>query len=175
MSDVMVLNFSYEPLNVVKIRRAVRLVFAGKAEILEDAGTIASPTFEMRLPSVIRMLYFIRYRKRHVALSKKNVLLRDDYTCQYCGQQGGSSMTVDHVTPRSRGGPSSWENLVCACVPCNQRKRDRTPGEAGMRLRRTPKVPHYIPWIRVQRHTARDEWAKHITLYSVSIDERVEA
>jgi 5-methylcytosine-specific restriction endonuclease McrA len=174
MSDVLVLNSTYEPLNVTSIARAVRLIFAGKAEVLHDRGRIASPTIEFPLPSIVRMLYFIRHRKKRVALTKKNVLLRDDYACAYCGKRGDrSTMTVDHVVPRRQGGRSEWTNLVAACVECNGRKRDRTPLQAQMPLRRKPHEPRYIPFFVVRRNTERDEWIKYLTLYSVSIEQRL--
>jgi 5-methylcytosine-specific restriction endonuclease McrA len=174
MSEVFVLNFSYEPLSIVSLQRAVRLLFAGKAEIVTShQGNIASPSFEMPLPSIIRMLYYIKRPRARVGLTKKNVLLRDDHTCQYCGARG-PQMTVDHVVPKSRGGPSTWANLATSCQPCNGRKNNRTPDEARMRLRRKPYEPRYIPWIRVKRNTAPSEWGKFLFLYDVSIDERVE-
>src|SRR5580692_8821175 len=102
MSEVLVLNFTYEAMNITSFQRAVKLIFAGKAEIVHYRDrVIASTTFEMRLPSIIRMLYYIRRPMQKVALTKKNVLLRDDYTCQYCNVRGERLMTVDHVHPRS--------------------------------------------------------------------------
>lgn len=174
-SDVLVLNFTYEALNVTTFQRAVKLLFAGKAEaVANQQRTIASTTFEMRMPSIIRMLYYIKRPRQRVALTKKNVLIRDDYTCQYCGTHGERLMTVDHVTPRSRGGPSTWENLVCSCIRCNNRKNNRTPQEANLSLVRKPRQPKYIPWIQIKRNTLPDEWGKFLFLYNVSIDERIE-
>jgi 5-methylcytosine-specific restriction endonuclease McrA len=173
MSEVFVLNFSYEPLSIVSLQRAVRLLFAGKAEIVTQLDrNIASCKFEMPLPSIIRMLYYIKRPRARVGLTKKNVLLRDNHTCQYCGARG-DEMNVDHVIPKSRGGSSDWFNLVCSCVRCNTRKNDRTPKEAGMQLRRKPYEPRYIPWIRVKRNTLPSEWGKYLFLYNVSIEERV--
>lgn len=173
MPEVFVLNFSYEPLSIVSVQRAVRLLFAGKAEIVtRHDRNIASPTLEMPLPSIIRMLYYIKRPRMRVGLTKKNVLLRDNHTCQYCGTRG-EEMNVDHVVPKSRGGRSDWCNLVCSCVRCNNRKNNRTPKEAGMQLRRKPYEPRYIPWIRVKRNTLPCEWGKYLFLYNVSIEERV--
>lgn len=174
MNDVLVLNASLEPLNITSLKRAVRLVFAGKAEVVHDRGrTIAHPTFQMPLPSVIRLLYYIVRKPQPIPLTKKNVLLRDDYACQYCGRRTDlASATVDHVVPRSRGGKSSFENLVCCCSPCNARKRDRSPDEAGMRLKRKPKRPMSIPWLVVRRNTGPAEWGYYLGLYNVSIEER---
>ena len=175
VTDVLVLNFTYEALNITSFQRAVKLLFSGKAEIVHRRDEILKSTsYEMRLPSIIRMLYYIKRPMQKVALTKKNVLLRDDYTCQYCGLRGERMMTVDHVLPRSKGGPSTWENLVCACMRCNNRKNNRTPEHANMKLKRKPKSPKYIPWIRVKRNTLPGEWHQFLFLYNVSIEEKIE-
>jgi 5-methylcytosine-specific restriction endonuclease McrA len=181
-ADCLLLNFSYEPLGVVNIARAVKLLVNGKAEIARDPETgelHVAPDRELRsagtafpLPTVLRMLYYVARRKKQVPLTKKNLLLRDDYTCGYCGARGDSKMTVDHIVPSSRGGPSDWLNLVACCMPCNQRKRDRLPEEARMPLLRKPYVPRFIPWVVIRRNTLPGEWGKYLVLYSVSIDER---
>ncbi|HEX3467136.1 MAG TPA: HNH endonuclease [Candidatus Elarobacter sp.] len=173
-SSVLLLNSTYEPLGVVRLERAVRLLFQRKAEVVADDGRLVrSPTFAFPLPSIVRLLYYVARRRKKVALTKKNVLLRDDYRCTYCSARGNAGdMTVDHVVPRSRGGSSTWENLVACCTTCNGRKRDRTPDEARMPLRRLPREPHFIPWIVVRRHTLPGEWIKYLTLYGVSIEER---
>jgi 5-methylcytosine-specific restriction endonuclease McrA len=175
VTDVLVLNFTYEALNITSFQRAVKLIFSGKAEVVTGRSQMLKSTrYEMRLPSIIRMLYYIRRPMQKVALTKKNILLRDDYTCQYCNLKGERLMTVDHVVPKSKGGPSTWENLVCACMRCNNRKNNRTPDHANMPLKRKPKAPKYIPWIRVKRNTLPDEWHKFLFLYNVSIEERLE-
>jgi len=174
MTNVLVLNFSYESLGVTTFERAVRLLFAGKAEMVAPSDReIASPSFAMRLPSIVRMLYYIKRPRARVGLTKKNVLLRDDYACQYCGTRE-RTMTVDHVLPKSRGGADAWENLACACVRCNGRKNDRTPAEAGMTLRRKPREPRFIPWLTIKRNTMPAEWGKYLFLYDVGIEERIE-
>ena len=173
-ASVLVLNNTYEPLNVASVARAVRLVFAGKAEVLHGRGELHSAVLVVPLPSVIRMLYYIARGRKRVPLTKKNVLLRDDYLCGYCGRRGErATMTVDHVVPRRQGGRSSWENLVAACSECNARKRDRTPAEARMPLRRKPHEPRVIPFLVVRRNTQPDEWVKYLSLYSVGIEERL--
>jgi len=175
VNDVLVLNFTYEALNITTFQRAVKLIFSGKAEIVHDLDRVlTSARWELRMPSIIRMLYYIRRPMQKVALTKKNVLLRDDYTCQYCGLRGERMMTVDHVVPRSRGGPSTWENLVCACMRCNNRKNNRSPQDANMSLKRRPKTPKYIPWIQIRRNTFPDEWHKFLFLYNVSIETKLE-
>ena len=174
MSDVLLLNFTYEPLGVVDVARAVRMLFARKVEVVHaGCGEIRSVTAAFPLPSVVRLLYYIAHRRKKVALTKKNVLLRDKYLCAYCGVRGDRLMTVDHVVPRARGGRSTWENLVACCSTCNARKRDRTPDEARMPLRIRPREPKFIPWIVVRSHTAPDEWVKYLALYSVGIEQRL--
>ena len=166
---VLVLNVSYEYLNVATIERAVKLLYKGKAEVVEsiDDREIGTSRIRMRVPSIIRMLYYIVRPHREVAMTKKNVLLRDDHTCQYCGRPGD---TIDHVHPRSRGGSSSWENCVCACSTCNTRKNSRTPEEANMKLTRRPRKPAFIPWILVKRDASRVGWAKYL-FWHLSIEE----
>jgi 5-methylcytosine-specific restriction endonuclease McrA len=172
MSDILLLNFTYEPLGIVDLQRAVRLLFARKAEVVHAHGReVRSATFAFPMPSVVRMLYYIRRTRKRVALTKKNVLLRDGYVCAYCGDRGSRDMTVDHVVPSSRGGRSTWENLVACCATCNARKRDRTPDDARMPLRIRPREPRFIPWVVVRRHTAPDEWGKYLALYSVGIED----
>ncbi|MGD0052025.1 MAG: HNH endonuclease [Vulcanimicrobiaceae bacterium] len=175
MSDVLLLNFTYEPLGVVDLQRAVRLLFQRKAEIVHgDGRELHSVTASFPLPSIVRLLYYVTRRRKKVALTKKNVLLRDDYTCAYCSAKGSpATMTVDHVEPRSRGGRSTWENLVACCSACNGRKGDRTVTEARMPLRIRPREPRFIPWVVVRRNTMPDEWWKYLGLYSVGIEGRV--
>ncbi len=171
--SVLLLNFTYEPLGVVDLARAVRLLFARKVEMVHRGDRdVRTTSISFPLPSVVRMLYYVRRARKRVALTKKNVLLRDDYTCAYCVAQGGYDMTVDHVIPRSRGGSSAWDNLVACCSACNARKRDRTPAEARMPLRRAPREPRFIPWLIVKRHTGPDEWQKYF-LWNTSIQERL--
>lgn len=173
-SQVLLLNSTYEPLGVLTARRAVRLLFCGKAEVVHAAGQVwHSEKLAFPLPSIVRLLYYVMRKRKHVPLTKKNVLLRDKYRCGYCAQRGGTSMTVDHIVPRSRGGKSDWLNLVACCRHCNSRKRDRTPQEAGMPLRIQPRKPSYIPWMVVRKFTMPDEWGKYLSLYGVGIEERV--
>ncbi len=144
-SRVLVLNQTYEPIHICNARRAIRMMLLGKADTIETNGlVIRSETLEFRLPSVIRLRTYVYVPRRHqVPFSKKNVMRRDEHTCQYCGAQGGY-LTVDHVRPRSRGGRSTWENVVCSCRKCNAKKGDRTPDEAGLRMRRRPQKPGWL-------------------------------
>jgi len=138
---VLVLNASYEPINICAARRALVLVLKGVASA-EEETTIAihSARRSVSLPSVIRLLEYRRIPHQTRALSRKNILMRDRYTCQYCHKTLPSAeLTLDHVIPRSRAGESAWENLVACCHPCNNRKGNRTPDEAGMKLSRAPR------------------------------------
>jgi 5-methylcytosine-specific restriction endonuclease McrA len=138
---VLVLNASYEPINVCAARRALILILKGVASAEEHAPVhVHSYNRSVSLPSVIRLLEYRRIPQQSRALSRKNILLRDRYTCQYCHRTLPSvELTLDHVQPRSRGGGSTWENLVACCHPCNNRKGSRTPEEANMKLAKTPR------------------------------------
>jgi len=138
---VLVLNASYEPINICAARRALVLVLKGVASAEEESlSAVHSARAAVRLPSVIRLLEYRRIPHQTRALSRKNILLRDRNTCQFCGSVFPSSeLTLDHVLPRSRGGRSCWENLVACCYRCNNTKGDRTPEEAGLKLQRLPR------------------------------------
>lgn len=139
--SVLVLNQNYEPLNVCHVRRALVLVLRGKAEVLESASAFFhSASNTIRLPSVIRLLNYIRRPRPRVRLTRKEIFSRDGWACTYCGRPT-RDLTIDHVIPRHRGGPHTWENLVSACKTCNHRKAGRTPAEARMELRREPGEP----------------------------------
>jgi 5-methylcytosine-specific restriction endonuclease McrA len=138
---VLVLNASYEPINICAARRALVLVLKGVASAEETSLTaVHSARNSVTLPSVIRLLEYRRIPRQTRALSRKNILMRDRYTCQYCHKALPSGeLTLDHVIPRSRAGESAWENLVACCHHCNNRKGCRTPEEAGMKLLRQPR------------------------------------
>jgi 5-methylcytosine-specific restriction endonuclease McrA len=138
---VLVLNSTFEPIHVTAVRRALILMLKGVAQVEESTHALVhSAANAHAVPSVIRLLSYRHIPQQSRALSRKNILLRDRNTCQFCSKQLSSSeLTLDHVLPRSRGGPSSWENLVACCYDCNNRKGDRTPEEAGIRLQRRPR------------------------------------
>lgn len=162
MSKVLVLNASYEPLNITSWRRAVVLLIKGKAESLEHADSYIYENFP--LPSVIRLRQYIRVPYVEIALTRKNLLHRDGHTCQYC-QKSGEEMTLDHVIPRSRGGQDTWENMVVACMRCNVRKGNRTPKEADMSLLKQPSRPHSSLYFELNKHINRgnkQEWRKYV-------------
>ena len=140
-APVLVLNATYEPINVCAARRALVLLLKGVAAE-EEPSTFAvhSPTRRVSVPSVIRLLEYRRIPRQTRALSRKNILVRDRHTCQYCTRTySANELTLDHVVARSRGGKSTWENLVACCRRCNNQKGDRLPEEAGMALMRRPR------------------------------------
>jgi len=138
---VLVLNATYEPINVTAVRRAMVLLLKGVAQAEEvHSAEVHSAAHSHKVPSVIRLLAYRHIPQQSRALSRKNILLRDRNTCQFCGRVFPSAeLTLDHVLPRSRGGRSSWENLVACCYRCNNTKGDRTPEEAGLKLSRRPR------------------------------------
>ena len=161
---VLVLNQSYEPLTVCRARRAVVLVYQGKAEMLEDGlGYIHTISQTVPLPSVIRLSQMIKRPRRERKMTRYEIFNRDRYTCQYCGEQS-RHLTLDHVIPRYRGGQHTWENVVSACVACNRKKAGRTPKEANMKLIRLPVPPSGGPFYIVPYHylSKRDEWRKYL-------------
>src|SRR6185436_1774352 len=141
-SRVLVLNASFEPINVCTARRAVVLILKGVAHAEESSPQwLHSSRFSMPLPSVIRLVEYIHIPFERKSLSRKNILLRDHNTCQYCGHVfNPAELTLDHVMPRSRGGHSNWDNLVACCKRCNNRKGNATPEEAHMRLIKRPQA-----------------------------------
>ncbi|MCG9884230.1 MAG: HNH endonuclease [Cyanobacteria bacterium] len=162
MGRVLVLNASYEPLNITSWRRAVILLIKGKAEQVEHNGRFIYP--DMPLPTVIRLRHYIRIPYKEIALTRRNIFHRDGHSCQYC-RYTGDELTLDHVIPRSRGGGDSWENIVTACVRCNIRKGNRTPREAEMPLERPPRRPHSSLYFEVTKHVNSGhhrEWGKYI-------------
>jgi 5-methylcytosine-specific restriction endonuclease McrA len=141
LDPVLVLNANFEPIHVCSTRRAVGLLLNGKASlVLNGRGVIHTVSAVYPRPSVIRLDKMIRRPRAAVRLSKREVLRRDEYTCQYCGQKV-SYLTIDHITPRHLGGRHSWENLVAACPSCNHRKGGRTLEQAQMHLLRPAKEP----------------------------------
>ena len=169
-APVLVLNQNYEPLNVCTVRRAFVLVDRGKAEIIENGrGHLHSISATFPIPSVIRLIYLIRRPKPRGRLTRRDVFLRDRYSCQYCGKDT-RDLTLDHVIPRRHGGDHDWENVVAACKPCNHRKAGRTPAEAHMRLIRQPFQPP-LSYFRVLYPFLQEqvEWRKFIPGWQADI------
>ena len=146
--DTLVLNATWQPVARIPWQRAITLMFLGKVQVVEEYEdkTIRSVTFEVKMPSVVRFLRMLKYRKPVVRFSRENVFARDHGQCQYCAKKvTRAEATYDHVKPRSQGGGTHWENIVIACVPCNQRKGGRTPDQAKMKLKVVPVKPTRLP------------------------------
>ena len=160
--QVLVLNATYEPINVCTLQRAVVLVLKNKAEVLERAARkLRSATATYAYPLVIRLVSYVRVpRNEKRKISRRAVFARDDYRCQYCGT--AAHLTVDHVIPKSRGGSSSWDNVVTSCAPCNVRKADRLPDEVGMHPRVTPKPPPADVFIAVAAPRRPTSWEPYL-------------
>ena len=160
--QVLVLNATYEPINVCSLQRAVVLVLKDKAEVLERAARhLRSATANHASPLVIRLRYFVRVpRHESRKISRRTVFARDGYVCQYCG--AGSHLTMDHVIPRSRGGRSSWENVVTSCAPCNLRKGNRLPAEIDMHPRSVPRPPRPDVFISVAAPRQPNAWLPYL-------------
>jgi 5-methylcytosine-specific restriction endonuclease McrA len=158
-----VLNHNYEPLSVCNVRKAIGLLWLGKAELIaaSDGKRLRSVSSSMPFPSVVRLAVFVRVPYKKIVLSRKNVLRRDGHVCQYCGRTD-QTLTVDHIIPRARGGNDAWENLVAACVGCNNRKGDRTPHEANMVLRRRPIRPNHVMFLRHFVGSVDDHWKPYL-------------
>ena len=162
---VLVLNQSYEPLHVCRVRRAIVLIYENKAEMLENGlGHLHTVNFDFPVPSVIRLAMMVRRPHRtERKLTRFEIFKRDRYTCQYCGKET-RQLTLDHVIPRYRGGQHSWENVVSACVHCNRRKAGSTPHEARMRLLCPPVRPNHnsLFYLPPHYHNIRIEWQKYL-------------
>ncbi|HEU5098210.1 MAG TPA: HNH endonuclease [Roseiflexaceae bacterium] len=164
MTDVLVLNASYEPLRIVPVRRAVVLLLQQKAELVEAAAQrLRAQGMAFAVPLVVRLVRYVAIpRQRRMPCSRRAVLARDRETCQYCrAQPGRGHLTLDHVLPRSQGGTTTWENVVAACAACNHRKANRTPQQAGMALVATPRQPSYATFALLGALERHDVWQKY--------------
>ncbi|MBU0985044.1 MAG: HNH endonuclease [candidate division Zixibacteria bacterium] len=160
---VLMLNQNYEPLTICSARRAIVLLFQGKAEMIETADglKLRTVTQAYSLPSVVRLWQYRRVPHKKILLSRKNIIVRDNHQCQYCGITKGE-MTIDHVIPKRLNGADTWENMVCACVRCNNRKSDHTPEQAGMKLLKKPKRPSHITFIQRHAGAADRRWRQYL-------------
>jgi 5-methylcytosine-specific restriction endonuclease McrA len=183
-SSVLVLNRSYLPIHVTSVRRAFSLIYQGFACVVNDryetfnfdswrrvkaeinADVIGTPSGDIRVPRVIVLGAYDRVPKRHVRYSRANVFTRDKFTCQYCGERPPrSQLNLDHVVPRSLGGRTTWENVVCSCVECNRRKGGRTPEQARIHLQRSPARPRWTPLMNIAAAGTRySEWRPFLTV-----------
>jgi len=186
---VLVLNRLWQAVNVCTARRALTLLFQGHAQAVltmddgafrtfdfsqwhglsqeqEHPESIATISFRIRVPRVILLLAYDRLPKKEVKFTRHNIFERDKNTCQYCGKVfERQDLNLDHVLPRDRGGPTSWENIVCSCIPCNTRKANRTPTEAGIHLIRKPKRPKWRPFVQINFTIYHhDSWKHFIDL-----------
>lgn len=164
MQRVLVLNASYEPLQIISVRRALVLLLQEKAELVEAAEQqLRACYLVLDVPLVIRLVRYIRIPP-HLKLpcSRRGVLARDRDTCQYCGAQPGRpNLTIDHVIPRSQGGQTVWENVVAACRDCNRKKGGRTPEQARMPLHPRPRQPQYVAFALLGEMEQHDVWRKY--------------
>ena len=171
-AGVLVLNHNYEPLNVCGLKRGMIMMLLGKAEVVRFSDVVIhSVEEEIYAPSVLRLNQMVKRPTPRLKMSRRSVLARDDYTCQYCGSK--SNLTIDHVFPRHRGGETTWENLVCCCLRCNNKKGDKTPQEIGMRLPHPPRRPNYIPYISFPRFISalrQPEWREFLEMYGKGLE-----
>lgn len=188
-TSVLVLNRLYQPVNVTTVRRAFSLLYQGVAKAIDrefqtfdfddwaalsaevhDTDVVHTVARTIRVPRVIILQVYERFPRVNVRFSRQNIYLRDKCTCQYCGRRfARSDLNLDHVIPRSRGGRTTWENIVCSCVACNLRKGGRTPQEANMRLLRRPARPRWSPFERGKDgRYAHEDWRPFLNLADAS-------
>jgi hypothetical protein len=162
--SVLVLNQNYEPISICNVKKAVILIYLGKAEIVERLNfEIRAISFSMPFPSVVRLQVYIYKPYIQVVLNRKNVIRRDRQICQYCGKKS-LPLTVDHVIPRQFGGRHSWDNLVCACIRCNNKKGNRTPEQADMKLLKKPQKPSHLFFLQFFIDQPHEQWRPYLFL-----------
>lgn len=166
MNNVLVLNSQYLPIQIVSIKKAIKLIFRGSAIVEKQSSVVwKTSSLEFPLPAVIRLINFHKLPNRTQKLSKKNIIIRDKYTCAYCkGIFSEKTLTLDHIIPKSRGGSSKWDNLVAACKRCNSKKADRTPEEAGFPSIKKPTRMsiHTHNAILINLAEGNPEWAEYM-------------
>jgi 5-methylcytosine-specific restriction endonuclease McrA len=176
MEQTLLLNASYEPLKVVHWKKAITLLCQGKVEVISVYDReIHSVTLTFKLPSVIRLLRYIKIRRRfdYVPFSRANIYARDEFMCQYCGDAYASNeLTFDHVIPVAQGGRKDWENIVTCCITCNRRKGGRTPDQASVSLIRKPRRPQSVPALRITVGLRRtpESWRDYL-YWNVELDD----
>lgn len=162
---VLVLNQNYEPLNVCDVRRALVLIFGGKADILEQRDQyLHTMNMSFQMPSVIRLRAFVRRPRPRIKLCRREIFIRDHFTCQYCGCMD-HDLTVDHIVPRSRGGQHAWTNLVTSCKACNHRKGNKSLLDSRMVLRSDPREPRPGVYYTIERRLdlrRQPDWLKFL-------------
>jgi len=160
---VLVLNQNYEPMSVCNVKKAIILLYLGKAELIEahNGKQIHSISVSMPSPSIVRLSVYIHVPYKKIILSRKNILRRDGHRCQYCGRHD-APLTVDHIVPKAKLGEDTWENLVTACVLCNNRKGNRTLEDSHMKLMRKPMKPNHVTFIRHFVGTIDERWKPYL-------------
>lgn len=158
---ILVLNSDYLPVNVTTFKKAYKLVYKGKAQIIEemDDKTIITDKNKFQSPSIIRLIKYVNIPYRKVILSRENIFKRDNHTCAYCGSN--KNLTVDHIYPKSKGGKNEWENLITCCFKCNSDKGDRTLEQSGFKLLYTPTKPHPISFM-YHSHKNVEKWQPYL-------------
>ena len=153
-------------MSVINAKKAIVLLYLGKAELIEahNGLQVRAVSMSMPFPSIVRLAMYVRVPFKNIIISRKNILRRDGHRCQFCGR-GDIPLTIDHVLPLSRGGEDTWENLVCACVRCNNKKGDRTPDEAALPLRRKPMRPNHVTFIRHVMGSLDERWKPYLFLH----------
>lgn len=166
---------TYEPLKVISWKKAIQLLFLNKVETLEEYDReIKSPSLSLKVPSVVRLINAFKRRKYRVKFSRASIFARDGKKCQYCGVHLTlSKLTFDHVIPKARGGKTSWDNVVSSCAPCNKQKASKTLKEAGMRLKKKPKEPDWLPhiYIKISEESVPQAWMEYL-YWTGALDER---
>ncbi|MBT5707846.1 HNH endonuclease [bacterium] len=198
-SPVLVLNRLWQAVNVCTARRALTLLFEGRAEVVYESSNgqfqtfdfgrwrsfsqenhsdelVRTVSFRIGIPKVILLAVFDRFPRKEIKFTRHNIFERDKNTCQYCGKTlDRSDLNLDHVVPRDRGGPTNWENIVCSCIPCNTRKANRTPKEASINLIRPPIRPKWRPFMQVNLRTNGHTSWKHfldVAYWNVELGEQ---
>lgn len=174
MQSTLLLSCGYEPLTIIDWKRAITLLTLNKVEVIESYDRdIRSVSLVIKMPAVVRLISMFKKHPKHVKFNRQNVLARDRWKCQYCGEKKPlAELTYDHVTPRSQGGITCWENIVTACSDCNSKKGNRTPREARMNLLKPPIKPKWVPAFVVSmgRASVPDQWASYL-YWNSSLDE----
>lgn len=166
MQSTLLLAASYEPIDIISWQDAIKLMFLGKVEVVEEyEKDLRSTYLIIKMPAVVRLLSMFRKNKKKVKFSRVNIYARDKYQCQYCGAGGKmKDFTFDHVVPRAQGGKTVWENIVTCCADCNTKKGDQSLKQADMRLRKNPVQPKWLPavTIRISQQHMPDQWASYL-------------
>lgn len=162
---MLVLNQSYEPITVCSAKKAFLLIYLSKADLVAErqGRVLRSINQTFPYPSIIRLCSYIKVRYKSIELSRRNILRRDNHQCQYCGKTN-PPLTLDHIIPKSRGGSESWDNLITACVKCNNRKGSRTPEEANMPLQKLPRKPHHVVFLKNFMGKVDEAWKPYLFL-----------